>query len=233
MRRQFNGFRSLFILCALGLSSSAFSAIVDLDFTLSFGTTPATGAAPWLEAEIDDSFGDTDTVRLTITTLGSLAEADVTELYFNLNPVLDPTLLAFTRVTPTNADLEAITVLSQADTYRADGDGYFDIFLDLPTGDNAGRLNANETLIFDITYTGDLGAVGNALTASSFFFLSAPGPGNSPGPFLAAAHIQSTGTDLEGSDWVAAVPLPAAIWLLLSSLGVFGFVARRRRTAAG
>lgn len=231
MTHRLFGFRSLFISCAMLASSSAFAAVVELDFTLSFGTTPATGPAPWLEAEIDDSMGEADTVRLTITTLGSLAAADVTELYFNLNPALDPAFLTFTRVTPVSADLGTISVLSQANTYRAGGDGYFDIFLNLPTGGNAQRLNANETLVYDITYTGDLSAVGNSLSAASFFFLSDPGPGNNPGPFLAAAHIQSTGSDTEGSDWVAAVPIPAAIWLLVSSLGMFGFITRRRRIA--
>ena len=232
MRQEVLRIQPLMVLSLLCVSWQSSAAIVQLDFTVSFGTTPANGPAPWLEAEFDDSVGAGNTVRLTIDAFASLQQADVTELYFNLNPALDPTLLSFVRQTPLDADLGAITVFngtvpSPTDAHRADGDGFYDFFFDLPTGDSAQRLNAGETLIYDISYSGDLSAVGNVLSASDFFFLSAPGPGSgNPGPFLAAAHIQSTGADLQGSDWVAAVPLPAAVWLFASALAFMRFGAR-------
>jgi hypothetical protein len=229
MQQHIFSIRLLVVLGALLTSSAVSAALVNLEFSFSFGATPASGPAPWLAAEFDDSIGGASTVRLTVSAFGSLSDADVTQLYFNLDPQLDPARLTFMRMTPEDADLGAITIATGVDAYMADGDGSYDVFLDLPTGGNGQRLNAGETLVYDITYTGDLSAVGNELTAASFFFLSTPGPGNNPGPFLAAAHLQSTGADLQGSDWVAAVPIPAAIWLFTSSLALLGNAVRRRR----
>ena len=209
---------------ALLISAGANAAM--MPFTERFGDTPATGLAPWLTATFDAQ-PDPNTVRLTVMAsgMGSLGMADITELYFNFG--LDPDDLSFARV-PLEEAGNVGTILFQAgeDAYRADGDGFFDIFFDLPTSPDDGRMNAGESIVFDISYTGPI-------SATDFFVLSAPGPGvDNPGPFLAAAHLQSTGPHpYEGSDWVAAVPIPAAIWLFASALGMLGFAARRRRHA--
>lgn len=217
---------SLAVLAAMPVSAG----MVTLDFDIRFGEVAPTGGAPWLQAVFDDDTGDASTVSLSITALGSLGAADVTELYFNLNPALDPTTLNITFNSITGGATPAIGAILPAtgiDAFMADGDGIYDIRLDLPPppGDNSLLFNAGETLVLDIERTG-----GGSLTAADFYYLSAPGPGeDNPGPFLAAAHLQSTGADLMGSDWVAAVPIPAAIWLFASSLGMLGFATRRRR----
>jgi hypothetical protein len=223
MQQQRHAIQVLIVLASLFVTSQSSAVIVQLDFTLSFGDTPAVGPAPWLDAEFDDSVGDATTVRLSVDGLGSLQAADITELYFNLNPLLDPTALTFTRVAAQEVGtIGAITVSTGTDGFKADGDGHYDVRLELPTANNdAGRFSAKETLVYDISYSG-------ALSAADFYFLSASGAGGNSGPFLAAAHLQSTGADLQGSDWVAAVPLPAALWLFASGLAMAGFASRRR-----
>jgi len=207
-----------------GLAVCATAGAVTLQFTESFGTEPATGSAPWIEATIIQVDGDT--VRLTVSALASLGEADVTELYFNVGPGIDPTALDFMSVDPGDGSNVGTFIPSTGlNAFQAGGDGRYDIWFNLPTADNEQqRLSAGETLIFDISYT-------SAITPEDFFHLSQPGPGGNAGPFLAAAHLQSTGpAPFNGSDWVAAVPLPAAIWLLVSSLGMFAVALRRRNT---
>lgn len=213
--------RALLAHGVLLLSGGASADMVTLEFSVSFGETPADGPSPWLTAVFDDE-GSPGSVNLSITAAPTLGDADVTELYFNLDPTsgIDPGDLVFTEVD--TAAVGAVVIQAGTDAYQAGGDGSYDIWFDIPTGDEALRLNAGETIEFTITAAD--------LTAMDFYDLSAPGEGEgNPGPFLAAAHIQSTGVDQLGSDWVAAVPIPAAIWLFASSLGMLGYAARRRR----
>ena len=61
--------------------------------------------------------------------------------------------------------------------------------------------------------------------AGDFNYLSTPADIN--GPFFAAAKVQSTG-DGEQSAWIAAVPVPAAVWLFGSALAGLGWMRRRQ-----
>jgi len=210
-------------LVMIGLLTSGAASAVLLKFTERFGDVPAPSAAPWLTADFSDVTG---AVRLTIKASDQLGAADVTEIYFNLDPTLNPTMLMFTPDAGNASVVGAFLPQTGVNAFKAGGDGSYDIWLNIPTGDNAQRLNAGEVLIYDITYTGPE----PGFDAEAFYFLSSSGPGEgNAGPFYAAAHLQSTGpSPYNGSDWVAAVPLPAAVWLLASSLGMFGFALRRR-----
>jgi hypothetical protein len=186
------------------------------DFDISFGQTPAAGGSPWLTATFDD--GDsTGSVTLTIEALGTLESSSVSEVYFSFDSTIGD--LAVTAI-----DTSAIggkgSVSIDQNTYQADGDGIYDLFFDLPPppGNEASRFTANETIIYNITGTG--------LTADSFNYLSEVGGDN--GPFYAAAHVQQTGLGGEDSDWIAAVPVPAAVWLFGSALAGLGFAKRRK-----
>lgn len=220
------------VAAALFAGSAAHADMVTLSFGTRFGEVSPTGSGPWIQAIFDDAAdpGGASSVRLSVTALDSLGDADVTQLYFNLDPAFDPTALSVDFVSVSGGsspEIGTVAVSTGINAFQADGDGSYDILLDLPPppGENSALFNAGETLVFDITRNDGL------LSAADFYFLGAPGPGEgNPGPFLAAAHLQSTGLDGEGSDWVAAVPIPAAVWLFASALGLVGYSARRRRS---
>jgi hypothetical protein len=207
------------------LSGGAAAATVTFDFNYEFssGTSPV-GATPWLTATFTDLAPGS--VQLVVSTSGLTANEFVSELYFNVDPLLNAAGLGFTRdIASTGPDLNPPNngIFTATNQYQADGDGLYDILFDLPPppGQQSAVFGTNETLIYTISGTG--------LSAQSFYFLSQPA-GNNNGPFYAAAHIQRIGTG-DASGWVAPVPVPAAVWLLLSGLGSLVAVRKRRVTA--
>jgi hypothetical protein len=202
-------------------SLQASAASVTFLYTESFGAAAPDGPAPYATATFDDG-GSAGSVTLTMNVAPTVNLADVTLMYFNLDPVLDPTTLTFTRDSGTGPSAANTTIYTGIDAFKAGGDGSYDIVFDFPPppGNDAAKFNAGEDLVYTITGTG--------ITASSFNFFGAPGPGSAAGPYLSVARFQSTGPDQSGSDWVGAVPVPAAVWLFGSGLlGLVG-VARRR-----
>lgn len=185
------------------------------------GDTPA-GTSPWVQATFDDG-GSSGTVTLTMTTSGLTGSENVSGMYFNLDTTLNPTSLSFAYLGTTGPG--ATSVQTNTNTYKADGDGMYDILFNFPTGTG---FNPNETVKYSITGI-------PSLTAQSFNFLSACGNPNCSGPgnFYAAAKVQNTpGTT--GSSWIASnvgvVPLPAGVWLFGSGLlGLLGIAKRRRQ----
>jgi hypothetical protein len=191
------------------------AASVTYDFNVEFsgGQAPA-GPAPWIVA----TFTDTATpgqVQLTITTSGLTGNESISGLYFNINPALNPSQLVFTSLNGGSCTIAASSIQLGEDAFKADGDGKYDILLNYPTGSGVSTFNRTVSSSYDITYSG-----AGALSAAAFYFLSTPMGGH--GPFYAAAHVQNTtGAGSGGSGWVApvpSVPLPAAVWLLLSGL---------------
>jgi hypothetical protein len=210
-------------IAAFGLFSlQATAATVSFEYTESFGAVSPDGPAPWATSVFDDG-GSAGSVTLTMS-VGAVGGADLTAMYFNLNPALDLNSLVFTRTGGTGPTATNTTISTGSDAFGPlGGDGLYDIEFDFPPppGQQAARFNAGEDLVYTITGTG--------ITANSFNFFGTPGPGGNAGPFLSVARIQSTGLDGEGSDWVGAVPVPAAVWLFGSGLLVLVGVARWRR----
>mgnify|MGYP001813755129 FL=1 len=213
-------------LIAAVAASPAQAATVTFNYTESFGAVPPDGPAPYATATFND-MGGVGSVTLTMNVAASVGAADVTAMYFNLDPSMDPTLLTFMRDGGTGPSAANTNILTGIDAFGPlGGDGFYDIEFDFPPppGQQAARFNAGEDLVYTITGTG--------ITADSFNFFGTPGPGEgNAGPFLSVARFQSTGFDQNGSDWVGAVPVPAAVWLFGSGLlGLVGIARRRRRS---
>jgi len=203
---------------ALIVAAPASAATLVYDFGTSFGDVPASGPAPWLTATFDDG-GSPGSVTLTMSALGSLQTSSISEVYFSF----DSSIIDLAVSVIDDSAVGPTSIFIGQNSYQADGDGIYDLYFDLPPppGSMADRFSANETIIYQITGTG--------LTAASFNYLSEPGGGN--GPFYAAAHVQQTG-DGSQSDWIGVVPIPAAVWLFGSGLGLLGWMRRKSIIAA-
>jgi hypothetical protein len=191
----------------------AMAATLQLDFDYDFsdpldlGSQVPDGPSPWATAVFTDV--GVDTVNLTFT----VGANEVTAVYLNSNVGG----LSFT--TLDDSAVSGSTITYASNNYQAGSDGEFDILIDLPPpGGN--RLTAGESVYYQITASG--------LTANSFNSWSNPTEESVTGPFMGAAKFQSTGLEGEQSAWIAAVPVPAAVWLFGSALAGLGFMKRRK-----
>ena len=214
--------RPLLALLLLPVLGSASAATLQLDIDTVFsGPGVPEGTTPWIAVTLDDSVGGANTVRLTMETVGLVDTEFASEIYLNFNPNLDPTALSFAQVVnPTGLGLSDID--TGINLFKADGDGFFDIFFNFPT--SGSTFTKEKVVVFDLTYT-------SAITADSFKYKSVEGGGN--GSYFAAAHIQSIGED---SSWIGApdavsegpgIPEPSSTALL--GLGALALMLRRRR----
>lgn len=210
--------RRLVVILAVALLMLASSAMADtfqLQYDTVFsGATPA-GSAPWLLA----TFTDTATgVDLSVSAFNLSGSEFVGKLYFN--NINYPTTLGHTFDGSSTAPTPGFD--QGLDSYKADGDGWYDIRFTFPTN-GSDRFTNGE--IFNATLTG------TGLTAASFNSLSSPGGG--AGTWLAAAHIQGTPANALGetSGWVAGTPntVPEPVSTVLFLVGGATLAIRRYR----
>jgi len=189
---------------------SAQASIVSFNLNTIFsGTGVPTNPAPWATATITDvSPGQ---VTLTVVASGLTANEKVKDVYLNLDPALNPTLLVSSGFTKTGT-FTTPTITGSANAYKADGDGYYDIDVAFDTGNSNKTFDGGEAVSCTLTLTG--------LTASSFNFVSSSGGGQ--GQYYIAAQLQNLGTSGQ-SAWVT--PEPATLMLL----GLGAFALRRRK----
>ena len=190
-------------------------------FEFSGGTAPV-GSPPWLITTFDDG-GTTGSVTMTLTLTATNATGSefVGRYFFNLDPLLDPNQLTFSDPSKVGSFTDPMISLG-ANSFKADGGGYFDIKLDFATsGGAASRFTSGDSVSYTIT--------GPSLTADSFNFLSQQHGGQ--GTYFDAAHIQAIGPNsLSGWDTIlppVPVPEPACVSLLV--LGGLAGILRRRR----
>jgi len=154
-----------------------------------FGAPQWGGVAPpgtWATATFIDV--DANNVQLTLNVTNNITAAEsFGEFYFNYKG--DATDLYITAVDVSDVggwsvDLnDPTTTADDIPTFKADGDGIYDIVFDLPPppGSPGSKFQDGETLIYNINYTG--------ITASDFDELATP-DGGMVGPFYAAAKLQ-------------------------------------------
>lgn len=208
----------LTIILAAGTGAAHASLSFDPSNTFS-GTAPAGS----LTADFTDVAGG---VQLVITSnLASGENLDPGKaLYFNVNPSDDSILskLSFALIGNTNFNQQA-AVLTGADSFKADGDGYYDINFTFTPSTKA--FTPGESQTYKITTTS------GTISANDFTqYYSSVGGGT--GEWLAAAHVQNTPSGGSGSAWVGGTtvtptPIPSAIWLFGS--GLVGLAGMRKR----
>lgn len=202
---------------ALMFATAGQAATLQLDFDYDFSDPGDPDSAPpsgsnWLTAVFDDG-GSLGSATLTLT-VGNIGIADVTGVYLNFNDALG---IANLNISQSGGTGPTATSINQSmNTYQADGDGIYDLMIDWANND----FMAGEVITFDIIGSG----AASGFSANDFYFLAEIG--DDKGPFYGAAKFQSTG-DGEQSAWVAAVPVPGAVWLFGSALVGLGWIKRK------
>jgi hypothetical protein len=191
---------------------------LDLNYTFS-GTNPESAVSPWLTAQFADGPSGSVVVTLIATNLtnnefvGGLKQNGNANdgWYLNLDPNLNPSLLSFSSPVKTGAFNDP-AISAGANTYKADGDGYYDILVSFPEWDGLStRFTAGDSYQFTVTSSQV------PLTVDSFAcksILSATG-------YYTAAHVQSIGSG-SNSGWIAATSVPEPATFVLAALGIAG-----------
>jgi hypothetical protein len=186
------------------------------------GTKPE-GSPAWVNSLFSDI--SPGTVQLKISANGLTGGEFLSAMFFNLDPSLNPTKLAFSYVSGSGG-FTLPTIKTGANAFKADGQGKYDI--DFTFSQKAAKeFTANDYVIYDISSSAF------TLVASDFDVLSTAAGGCSE--FLAAAEISGIpGTcDTTGTGWVApggVTPAPEPHALAVFALGgVFCAAAGWRR----
>lgn len=206
------------ICAALTFGMQQASAAITWTFGTEFSGSGSSLSGPVI-VTLDDG-GGTGNVTVTIDATGldgTLTEY-VSGLYLNLNP--DLPLMSLSMITD-GGSVDPISAPKAYNAHKADGDGFFDIRVNW--GNQSFTAGETDTLTFSLA----------GLTEGDFDFLSAPGPGGTSGPFVAALRARSLGDDGEGSGWFYPETVPVTVHepgtLTLFGAGLIGLGAVRRR----
>jgi len=221
----------LMVLVMLMVTSPAKSLTIEFDYEL-YGSSLPEGTSPWITATFEDT-AVTGVVQLTITATGLVETTQyiqyISQLYFNLDPNLNPELLTFTM--EGSSPTVPVPVLDTGiNEFHASGDGLYDILFTFPPppGIPGGGdyFTQGEVLIYNISYPDGV------LTPESFNAISYPFVDAGRGEFLAAALVNDTAVAGSFTAWIAAeqgTPVPEPGTLMLLGSGLIGVVVFRRK----
>lgn len=218
---------SMALACCFGLTANA--TIITVNLTATFSGTDPAAEPPWARVIFDDS-DDNGKVTLTLDAFNLSGSEYVGEWYLNFGPntgtILDPTGLTFSLVSKTGSFADPTSIELGTNSYKADGDGKFDIKFSFATN-AADRFEDDEKIVYEVAYSG------GSIFANSFAELSAL-PFNN-GIWYSAAHVQSIGSN---SGWIGGdqietkdepvVPEPSALAIWGLGLAAVAFCRRRR-----
>ena len=176
----------------------------DLNTEFSGGAAPS-GPPPWVEITITDN--GAGTVTLKIDNLGLTGTEFNSQTLLNLESAFRGSLTV--ALSGSSGTFSAATVAQQtgsetsgAGTFKADGDGFFDVSFSYATGGGgAARFGVGESATYTITSSV------SGLDATDFNLLSDLGSGSSV--WHAAAHVQGVaGNPLATSGWIGDGAVP-------------------------
>jgi hypothetical protein len=220
------------IIAGLMLASQANAAVLVYEFSSNaVGNGNSGSQDPYLTLTLDDS-GVTGSVQITIDLAADIGNAQLSELYLNLDFDLIASNLGFMYLDGAGPGPTADQIRFDAanDQYKAAGSGAYDIRLGFETN----AFQAGESASMVLTLDG--------LTVESFDFFSANERGNGNangrgnGNAFGLASNQAMAKLMSGGMWsrgawvegqVAPVPVPASVWMLGSALGFLGWKGRQ------
>jgi hypothetical protein len=215
---------ALFLLLPLVFSAAgARGGSFFFQYTNVYAGTRPEGPSAWVNSLFSDV--STGTVQLKISANGLANGEFLSAMFFNLDPNLNPTKLAFTYVSGSGG-FALPTIKTGANSFKADGQGKYDI--DFTFSQKATKeFTGNDFVVYDISSSAF------TLTASDFNVLSTAAGGCYE--FLSAAEISGIpgACDTTGTGWVApggVTPAPEPQPLALVMLGgvLCGAAAWRR-----
>jgi hypothetical protein len=219
-RQWLSGVAAAALLAGFSAAPAQASTVIwDLALEFSGAATPA-GAVKVTIKDVTAPPADAVDITFDFISGGTLSSFEfIDEITLNFDPEGSVGTLSFTPQSGNTAPLA--TISAGANSYKADGDGNYDLKFDFPSAGGS-RFTWGESITYRAT-----GVTG--MTASSFVALSQPAGGS--GPFYVAAHVQGIGPTGNQSGWVTRVPVPAALPLVLAGLAGLGFVGWRQRLA--